>query len=380
VPELRVVHRDARAFLAETNARYDAVIVSLPEPETYQINRFFTGEFFDLVRRRLSPNGVFSFSVQGYDNYLAEPQRQKISSLRNTLAESFDHILLLPAQRIHVICSAAPLSNDIPALLAAKGIETSYVQGYYYGDVTAYRIRQLMDLLDPSTPINSDTTPYLMQVMFRQWFTKFSASPWVFNFILIASIGIYLLRITREEFVLFSTGCTTMGSEILVIFAFQIYFGYIYFQIGVIVTVFLAGLLPGALFGHRLRKNPRFLLVGSDAGLMLLMGLFILALTQAGERLPVSFYLAFGFGISVICGFQFPVALALQRDDNRAATRFFSADLIGAACGTLLTSVLLIPYVGILWTAAAFIGLKFMSLLIVGVFRANGHAQTFSLV
>jgi spermidine synthase len=380
VPELRVIHRDGRAFLADTETLYDAVLVSLPEPDTFQINRFFTAEFFRLVRRRLAPGGLLSFSVQGYENYLAEPQRQKISSLKNSLADEFAHILILPGRRIYFVCSDEPLSRDIPARLAAKGIATAYIDGFYYGNVTDFRIRQLADLLDPAAPANTDTAPYLMQIMFRQWFKKFDASPRLFNFILIAAVLIYLLRISREEFVLFSTGCTTMGSEILVIFAFQIYFGYIYFQIGVIVTVFLAGLLPGAMFGHRLRTKHRRLLLISDGALMLLLGFFILALDRAGEHLPAIFYLAFGFGISVVCGFQFPIALALQGDDNRAATRFFSADLIGAAAGTLLTSVLLIPYMGILWTAAAFIGLKFISLLVVGSVRAKYNAQTFSLV
>jgi hypothetical protein len=68
--------------------------------------------------------------------------------------------------------------------------------------------------------------------------------------------------------------------------------------------------------------------------------------------------------VSMACGFQFPVALYLKGSDNAAATRTFSADLIGAACGTLITSVVLIPYVGILWAAAALIGLKMVSLIL----------------
>ena len=48
----------------------------------------------------------------------------------------------------------------------------------------------------------------------------------------------------------------------------------------------------------------------------------------------------------------------------------FSADLIGAAGGTLLTSIVLIPHVGILWTAAGLIGLKLISLLMIGTHRA----------
>jgi hypothetical protein len=43
----------------------------------------------------------------------------------------------------------------------------------------------------------------------------------------------------------------------------------------------------------------------------------------------------------------------------------FSADLIGAAYGTILTSILLIPYAGILWAAAGLILIKMASLFII---------------
>ncbi len=81
--------------------------------------------------------------------------------------------------------------------------------------------------------------------------------------------------VTEEEFVLFSTGAMTMGSEILVIFAFQIFFGYIYFWIGIIVTLFLAGLLPGAWIGDRLKYQGQIVLVLTDILLILFLGIFI---------------------------------------------------------------------------------------------------------
>ena len=59
----------------------------------------------------------------------------------------------------------------------------------------------------------------------------------------------------------------------------------------------------------------------------------------------------------------------LRGSDNMAATRSFSADLMGAAWGTLLTSVILIPYAGILWTAGGLIGLKLVSLILIGTSR-----------
>jgi spermidine synthase len=366
IPGLNVLHQDGRAYLAQTDKIYDAIIVNLPEPGTFQINRFYTHRFFELARKHLSAGGVLSFSMQGYDNYLAEPQRQKLSSLYNTVKAHFKNVLLLPGQKVFFLCSDRPPAIDIPAALEQKNVDTAYISGFFYGNLTRQRIDYLNQRLDSSTPLNTDTAPHLMRLMFSQWFAKFQTSPLGFFLALAVLSMVYLLKISREEYVLFSTGCMTMGSEILVIFAFQIYFGYIYLQIGIIITVFLAGLLPGAWLGHKLQRPRRRVLVLTDGLLIAILVSFILAIVGFADRLPVSFFLIFGFLVSMACGFQFPVALSLKGSDNTAATRSFSADLMGAACGTLLTSVVLIPYIGILPAAGVLIGLKLISLVLMG--------------
>ena len=363
---LTVIHQDARAWLSQSKKTYDAIIVNLPEPNTFQINRFYTDGFFQLAAKHLARDGILSFSMQGFDNYLAEPQRQKLSSLYNSAAVYFKNVLLLPGQKVFFLCSDRKLTPDIPAALEQKGIATAYISGFYYGNLTPERIDRLNRQLDSATPANTDNSPYLMRLMFSQWFAKFQTSPLVFFLVAAILSAVYLLRVSREEFVLFSTGCMTMGSEILVIFAFQIYFGYIYLKIGIIITVFLAGLLPGAWLGNRLHRRGQQILTLTDGFLIVILTVFILAIVNFADRLPVSFYLTFGFAVSVACGFQFPVALYLRGSDNTAATRAFSADLIGAAWGTLLTSVVLIPYAGILWAAAGLIGLKLISLILIG--------------
>jgi spermidine synthase len=367
---LNVIHQDGRAYLAQTDKFYDAIIVNLPEPGTFQMNRFYTDRFFELAQKRLSSKGVLSFSMQGFDNYLAEPQRQKLSSIYNTIQIYFKHILILPGQRVFFLCCNRPLITDIPAALAHKAIPSAYIEGFYYGNLTRERIERLNAGMDPNTPANVDTSPHLMRLMFSQWFAKFQTSPFVFFLVLSVLAAIYFYRIAREEFVIFSTGCTTMGCEILVIFAFQIYFGYIYLQIGIIITIFLAGLLPGAWLGNRLQRQGKPLLVLTDGLLIVFLTIFILTIDSFADRLPVMFYLIFGFVVSLTCGFQFPLALYLKGSDNSAVTRTFSADLIGAAGGTLLTSVVLIPHAGILWTAAGLIGLKLVSLLMIATHRA----------
>ncbi len=367
IPALNAISMDARAYLTNTEKAYDVIMINLPEPYTFQLNRFFTHEFFRLTRNHLTTNGILSFSVQGYDNYMPEIRRQKISSLHNTVSDTFKHVLLLPGQKIYFLCSNKMLNPDIPVLLSEKNISTEYIHGYYYGNLTQKRINDLNSLVDLDTVKNKDLMPNLMRLVFSQWFEKFSSSPVLFLAILCGVYLLYFIRIRKEEFVIFSTGCYTMAFEILVIFAFQIYFGYIYFQIGVIITIFLAGLLPGAIIGKKFIRNGRTFLAYGDLLLLFFTGLFALSLMTVGEYLPMVFFLLFGLAISLVCGFQFPIALNLHKDDNPAATRFFSADLMGAACGIIFTSILMIPFIGILWSILVLFILKSLSLLTIVV-------------
>ncbi|UCD31754.1 MAG: hypothetical protein JSV38_13365 [Desulfobacterales bacterium] len=375
IPGLNVIHQDGRAYLETSNKTYDAIIVNLTEPDTFQVNRFFTDHFFALAKKRLSEQGVLSFSMRGFDNYLAEPQRQKLSSLYNTATEYFRYVLMLPGQKIYFLCRSLPVATDIPLNLSNKKIQSRYISGYYYGNLTPARIKYLNTLVDPDTPKNRDHFPQLMRLMFLQWFTKFSTSPTLFIVVLMTLCLVYLVRISAEEFVLFSTGFTVMGTEVLVIFSFQIFFGYIYLQIGIIITIFLLGLLPGALFGERFRGQGQKTLVITDMLMIALLGLLIIIVEYMGRPLPAPFFMTFGLLISLLCGFQFPVALYLRGGDAPAVTRTFSADLMGAACGTLVTNIWLIPYFGIIWATAGLIGLKMCSLTVLIANQKKEHTK-----
>jgi spermidine synthase len=363
---VNVIHGDARLWLKRTHRVYDAILVALPEPDTFQLNRFFTDGFFALAREHLSPRGIFSFSVKGFDNFMTSAQRMEVSSLRNTARRYFTHVQLLPGQRVYFLCRQAPLDLDIPDLLARQGIATRYVGPYFHGNLSPERLAGLAADLLPDAPPNTDTRPYLMRLMFEQWFTKFDASPRIFAILLGLVFGVYVLRLRREAFVLFTTGLTNMGSEILVIFAFQIFLGYIYFKIGIVVTVFLAGLLPGAWWGQRHVRRSAFFLMVSDIGIIGWMAGFMAAVRIFGDGLPEGVFYGGGFLISLLCGFQFPLALARAGAGSRATAGIFAVDLVGAACGALTASTLLIPYLGLEGMAAALIGIKIVSLVVMG--------------
>ncbi|UCB52108.1 MAG: fused MFS/spermidine synthase, partial [Candidatus Zixiibacteriota bacterium] len=76
-PRVDIHFVDGRLFVREragdlTARPYDVVVLNLPDPYTAQLNRFFTSEFFQLVRSLLEEGGVFSFRVSSAENYISQ--------------------------------------------------------------------------------------------------------------------------------------------------------------------------------------------------------------------------------------------------------------------------------------------------------------------
>ena len=356
------VHMDARLFLRKTRKRYDAILVNLPDPDTFQINRFYTREFMALAHRHLSVGGVISISLTGYANYIPVPLRQMLASLRHTAATAFRHSALIPGERVTLLASDEALTVDVPRRLDMLGIDTLYLSGVYPWEVTEDRLSQLREATAEPAPVNTDAAPYLMRLAFEQWFLRTGASPvWIYAAIA-AVCGGGLLWFRPMESVLFATGFTSMGLEMLVVFAFQIFYGYVYFQIGAIVTAFLTGLIPGAWAGLRRKTRPRRALIFSECGLIALIGGLVLALFTAGDRIPPAGYLFYGCVAAMVCGYQFPLILRALGDDAHSAARAFAADLAGAGAGTLATSLVLLPLTGLYGVAGGLVAVKLVSL------------------
>jgi spermidine synthase len=262
--------------------------------------------------------------------------------------------------------SAPHPSTDIPKLLKKRGISTVWIRNYFKGNMPEVRIQGLREAVDPAAPVNTDLRPGLIRIMFQQWFLKFDSSPAVFVVVLVLVSALYVLRSRRHEFVIFSTGAMVMGAETLVIFTFQAFYGYVYFLIGVIITVFLAGLMPGAIMASRLRQEQCLpLLRYCDMTLAALMSFFVFWIyTQGGQATPAWSFLLFGFLVSFLCGLQFPAVLKLQGDTGSSVAGTLSADIVGAGLGSLLVSLVLIPYGGFVAAGAGLILLKAASLAV----------------
>jgi spermidine synthase len=386
---IRIAATDGRRFVRQTDARFDVVIVDLPDPSTSQLNRFYTAEFFGAVRRVLAPGGVFAFGLGHYENYVSPELARLLASARGPLAEIFPHVLLIPGGRVFFLASDGPLSLDIAARLEQRGLQPRLVNRHYLDAMLAPD--RLADLdravARPAAP-NTDFSPALYYYHLRHWLSQFAARSGVpygsmLGGVLAVLLAAYLARLRAAPRIIFAAGFAASALEIVLLLAFQVLYGSLYQQVGLVVTVFMAGLAAGAGWANRRRKlwggvaEPRHAAneetprrhsamppYTDPSRLLPVLGLAIAALgaalplllrvlerldTAAGTELAgQGLILLFTLALAALVGAQFPLAGAAADGEPAAvAARLYSADLVGAALGALLVSTLLIPLLGV---------------------------------
>lgn len=58
-PKLNIVIQDAFTFLEKTNQMFDVILVDLPDPNSVDLNKLYTKEFYRLSANKMSEEGVF---------------------------------------------------------------------------------------------------------------------------------------------------------------------------------------------------------------------------------------------------------------------------------------------------------------------------------
>jgi spermidine synthase len=380
---IKIINTDGRLFVRQTSEKYDVVIVDVPEPSTAQLNRFFTVEFLAEVKRTLSPDGVVSFSLGHYENYVSPELARMLASACRSLKQSFPNVLVIPGGRVFFLASDGPLFDDIALRIEQRGIKTKLMNRHYLDAMLAAdRMIDMQRAIAQPAALNKDFSPVLYYYHLRHWMSQFETGFGVLQVLLLVLLCIYLLRLRGTAFVLFASGFAGTALEIVLLLAFQVLCGSVYHQVGVIVTVFMAGLAVGAMMMNRRMKfrsngvkecwdetghvpapslhhsttptaKHLALLAFAIASYAFLL-VFLLPLLNQEGNLAVSLLFIkavialLTLILAVLLGMQFPLANRLEFDGTVAgASRLYTADFVGAFLGALLASTLLIPLIGV---------------------------------
>jgi len=402
-PHVHVHTTDGRLYLKTTALKFDVIVVNLPDPQTAQLNRFYTLEFFREVGARLNPGGVFSFQLKGAEDYIGPELAEFLRCIHSTLRQAFPEVVTIPGDTVHFFASPQPESltvdpAELVARLRARNIHTAYVREYYL----PYRMApdRMLDLetqlrAQRDVRINRDFTPVAYYFDVALWSTRFNrAYRRVFQSLgsinfgpLLAAAGFSLFLVAAllrwapfprdrwratSAFSIAAMGFTVIGLEMLLLLGFQAIYGYVYQQLAIIIAGFMVGMALGSWWGIRRAASPtmrpieaedcrRLLALQFLAALSPLLLYLLLQMFAATLRSSTLFVvsqiifplLAVVFGL--LGGYQFPVASRIfsnaAKNEASSPGTLYAFDLLGACLGALLLSSYLIPVFGFQQTA-----------------------------
>jgi spermidine synthase len=239
--------------------------------------------------------------------------------------------------------------------------------------LAADRMMDMRQAVAQPAALNRDFNPVLYFYHLRHWMSQFKTGFGVLQVSLLALLCVYLVRLRGAAFVLFASGFAGTTLEIVLLLAFQVLCGSVYHQLGIIVTVFMAGLALGAALANRPIKSRTSdkknsvplpcptaftaihlgLLALAIAAYAILLALLLPLFNRLGGTAASLWFIKAAIALltlilAVLLGMQFPLANRLEFDGTVAgASRLYTADFVGAFLGALLASALLIPLIGV---------------------------------
>ena len=379
---INAVAEDGRIFVRNTNENYDAAIINLPEPSTAQFNRYYSCEFFRELKLRMTKGSVISLSLPSTENYVSKEAAELNSSIYVTLKKVFKNVIIIPGGKNYFIASDMTLTYDIGKRTDEMGIENIYVNKYYYDEPSmVQRAENILSSLNYKAQINHDFFPvsYYQQINYK--LSYFGINNYILIIITAILLLVILLRMKPLGWGLFAGGFTAIGSEIVVLFAFQVIFGYVYYMYSVIITAFMLGLAIGAFVINSYSGSTK---INFFLKIQILITIYSIVLPSILMSINYGLNKIFTVGIilililiiSLLTGIQFATALKidqkgfiLSRGANQGiiaiASETYSADLFGSAFGALLVSGFLIPITGISNTCFIMGGINMAALIVI---------------
>ncbi len=247
---------------------------------------------------------------------------------------------------------------------------------YLSAVLTPDRLADMQRATAATATVNTDFNPVLYYHHLMHWMSQFRERYGLWAIVLVCGFAAYLVRTRAVPFAIFASGFAASALEVVLLLGFQMLCGSVYRQVGVIITLFMAGLAVGAFAATRYRPiSNRIPLAGLALGIALLAAILPAGLKSL-EHAPVPIVRAaialLTLVLASMVGMEFPLATrTIFRDVAGTASRLYTADFTGACLGALLASTLLIPLLGVTATCLLAGGLNAVSAvwLLAGDFR-----------
>ena len=390
---VRIKHIDGRLFLKTTRNTYDVIWVGITEPSSLQTNRFFTKEFFSLVKNRLNKGGIFVLGLPGSLTYLSEELKDLNGCIYTTLKSVFLYIRVFPGDGGNIFLSSD--SGEVSTIDRTRFIERLKQRNIRADVVVPPHIDKKLhhgwqgwfsDFLEGSSKkINSDFTPVGLFYGIAHWNALYAPSLGrlfqqferinIRLITLLSAIFLILyfffqwrnIRFFRAgiPFSIITTGFAGMIFDLMLILTFQSMHGHVFSWIGLLVASFMAGTACGATLITNILariKNCYKVFIQIELAIICFsLGFpFVFLAVHAYPGSPGFFiflkilFLIISFISGFLLGSQFPLAnriyLGSGTSFSKTAGLLYASDLLGGWVGGIAGAVVLLPVLGLAGT------------------------------
>ncbi len=405
---VEIQHVDGRLLLRRTKSKYDVILVGIQEPSNLQANRFYTREFFSLAKERLNEGGILVLGLPGSLTYVNEELRNLNSCIFNTLEGVFSHIRVIPGDGRNIFLSSdsqeiAQIDREqIVARLIERGIRGNVIVPWHIEKKLhpGWQDWSSRFFEGSSQKINTDFTPLGVYYSISHWNSIFAPSLHkiygqfehinLSGVVLLFVVLLLLYSFFRPRDRLFlqggialsiiTTGFAGMMFDLMIIFAFQAIYGYVFSWVGILVASFMAGAAGGALLitaGLKKIGNPLGVFKAIELaiiGFAIAFPLVFLGMpgylgTAEASAFFKTLFLALSFLSGFLTGSQFPLANKLysrrSKGSSESAGLLYASDLLGGWFGGIVGAVVLLPVLGLFGTCMTVGLLKLTSFAVI---------------
>jgi spermidine synthase len=137
-PRVRRIYADGREFVFTTDNKYDIIFSEPSNPYRAGVAALYTLEFYEAVRQRLNPDGIFLQWMQGY-----EIDDSSFFTVLATVRSIFPHVELWETMGadLQIVCSQKPLKHsaeDLRERIKSPAIQEAFARCWHTNDVEGF--------------------------------------------------------------------------------------------------------------------------------------------------------------------------------------------------------------------------------------------------
>lgn len=365
--QVNIIHSSVQNHLHNHPHVYDLIYVSEHKPSLMQNALLYFPVNLKILRSGLHKDGVLSLLFGSDAAYAGQISHTLKGSIFQSLNKTFAHSRIFALNNYTILMGASTtLDTSFSSMnqnLMQKGIQSMYFTSSnvgsrmqnagqigvskmknYSGDLSFNRpVTYLAGLLKMAEKYSVNTANSIMSFANRLYDHSYI---WQIVSLLVLNLLFYFFISQSHSLgIVFHAGFTGIAAQMMFIYLYQLHFGNIYLLIGILVALFMVGLVCGLII------NP-----GKKHWLPFVSLLVIILLLTALFFLRIRIIAFSGMFLSgFYTGITFAVNNARNKGNRLSALKLYLSDLLGGLAGNIVIPLLLIPFLGFYLPIAFFL-------------------------